>query len=153
MIVPLKLAVSVDEAADSLGMSVAHFKTHVLPSVRIVVTGDPGEEVTSIMYADLQRWADRNGKPEPPPRRTAPQAVYFAVLGPIVKIGVSAGPQKRVDSYHGAVMVASEAGGRGREQQLHAAFAEHHATREWFHLATPVRAYIEALPTFTGWPS
>jgi excisionase family DNA binding protein len=50
-----KLAVSIAEAADLLGVSADHFRRHVLPDLRIVRSG----RLRLIPVAELEGWLDR----------------------------------------------------------------------------------------------
>lgn len=68
--------------------------------------------------------------------------VYFARLGPLVKIGISKNPHKRVRDLLGPELVAWEVGGRKREQNLHRAFRRHHLKGEWFYLRGGLAAYV-----------
>jgi excisionase family DNA binding protein len=51
-----RLALSFTEAADSLGMSVDHFRRHVLPDLRVVRTG----RLRLVPHAELDGWIDRH---------------------------------------------------------------------------------------------
>lgn len=51
---PAKLAVSIAEAADLLGMSADHFRRHVLPDLRIVRSG----RLKLVPIAELRTWLD-----------------------------------------------------------------------------------------------
>jgi hypothetical protein len=51
-----KLAVSIAEAADHLGMSADHFRRHVLPDLRIVRSG----RLRLVPVAELRDWLDRS---------------------------------------------------------------------------------------------
>lgn len=80
------------------------------------------------------------------------QVVYFAALGSLVKIGISTDPEKRVASL-AAELVATEPGGRKREGELHRRFDAARERMEWFRPTADLRCYVEALPTFAGWPA
>lgn len=85
-------------------------------------------------------------------KRRGKQSVYFAKLGSLVKIGISVNPETRVQSI-GAVLVATEPGGRAREMELHSQFGEARERLEWFREHDALIAYVESLETFTGWPA
>ena len=51
-----RLALSFAEAADSLGMSVDHFRRHVLPDLRVVRSG----RLRLVPIAELDGWIERN---------------------------------------------------------------------------------------------
>jgi hypothetical protein len=51
-----RLALSFAEAADSLGMSVDHFRRHVLPDLRVVRSG----RLRLVPIAELDDWIDRH---------------------------------------------------------------------------------------------
>ena len=51
-----RLALSFAEAADSLGMSVDHFRRHVLPELRVIRSG----RLRLVPIAELDGWIDRN---------------------------------------------------------------------------------------------
>lgn len=53
---PGKLAVSIAEAAELIGVSPDHFRRHVLPDLRIVRSG----RLRLIAVAELERWLDRS---------------------------------------------------------------------------------------------
>lgn len=63
--VPVRLALSREDAAAALGMSVRQFEQHVQPHVRVVRCG----ELNLYPIADLERWVDDNAQP-PEPRGT-----------------------------------------------------------------------------------
>lgn len=51
-----RLALTREEAAASLGMSLSAFQTHVQPDLRLIRRGS----LRLIPVAELQRWVDRN---------------------------------------------------------------------------------------------
>jgi len=51
-----RLALSIAEAADSLGMSADHFRRHVLPDLRVVRTG----RLRLIPLAEVDGWLEGN---------------------------------------------------------------------------------------------
>ncbi|HEX4305301.1 MAG TPA: helix-turn-helix domain-containing protein [Solirubrobacterales bacterium] len=53
---PSKLAVSIAEAAEMLGVSADHFRRHVLPDLRIVRSG----RLRLVPIAELRDWLDRS---------------------------------------------------------------------------------------------
>ena len=53
---PSKLAVSIAEAADMLGMSAKHFRRHVLHELRVVRSG----QLRLIPLGELRGWLERN---------------------------------------------------------------------------------------------
>jgi hypothetical protein len=53
---PLRLALTLDESAQALGMSRDHFDAHVRPELRVVRQG----RKVVVPISELQRWLDRN---------------------------------------------------------------------------------------------
>jgi excisionase family DNA binding protein len=51
-----RVALTREEAAASLGLSLSHFKRHVQPHLRIVRSGS----VRLVPVAELERWAERS---------------------------------------------------------------------------------------------
>lgn len=51
-----RVALTREEAAAALGMSLAHFRRHVQPHLRLVRSGS----VRLVPVAELERWADEN---------------------------------------------------------------------------------------------
>ena len=51
-----RIALTREEAAAALGMSLSHFKRHVARELRMVRTGS----VRLVPVAELERWADRS---------------------------------------------------------------------------------------------
>lgn len=70
------------------------------------------------------------------------ELVYFARLGPLIKIGVSKTPLKRCRLLN-AELVHTEKGGRNREEELHAMFAEHRESGEWFWSSAGLERYLK----------
>lgn len=54
---PLRLAVSRNDAAAALGMSLRHFQRHVQPYLRCVYSG----QLRLYPVAELERWIDEQG--------------------------------------------------------------------------------------------
>ncbi len=52
---PERVALTRQEAADSLGVSVDHFERHVLPELRVIRSG----RLVLVPVVELRRWADR----------------------------------------------------------------------------------------------
>jgi excisionase family DNA binding protein len=65
-----RLALTREEAAASLGMSVSHFERHVQPTMRVVRSG----QIVLVPVAEVERWLQRNAHlvvdPAPPARFT-----------------------------------------------------------------------------------
>ncbi len=63
-----RLALTREEAAASLGMSVSHFERHVQPSMRVVRSG----QIVLVPMSELERWLRGNAhlvfEPSPPQR-------------------------------------------------------------------------------------
>lgn len=88
------------------------------------------------------------------------QQVYFIRCEGFVKIGISADPQKRLETIQrsgngtlappinlaGSHIAATESGGRGRERELHRKFARLRVVGEWFKEDDELRSYIDSLP-------
>jgi hypothetical protein len=53
-----RTTLTLDEAAASLGVSLSHFRRHVLLELRIVYSGN----VRLIPVAELYRWADKQAR-------------------------------------------------------------------------------------------
>jgi hypothetical protein len=51
-----RVTLTIREAADSLGVSEASFRRHILPSLRVV---SAGPRLTLIRVAELDRWAEK----------------------------------------------------------------------------------------------
>jgi hypothetical protein len=52
-----RISLTLEEAAASLGMSLAHFRRHVLPDLKIVRSG----ALRVVSIRELERWVDREG--------------------------------------------------------------------------------------------
>lgn len=52
-----RVALTREEAADALGMSVDHLERHVLPHLRVIRSG----RLVLISLKELERWCDENG--------------------------------------------------------------------------------------------
>lgn len=63
----VRLSLSRQQAADALGMSLAHFKRHVQPQVRCVYSG----KLRLYPVRELERWLAENEGPRP---QTRPEA-------------------------------------------------------------------------------
>lgn len=63
----VRLSLSRKQAADALGMSLAHFKRHVQPQVRCVYSGN----LRLYPVRELERWLIENAGPGP---QTRPEA-------------------------------------------------------------------------------
>lgn len=50
-----RVALTLEESARSLGVSVSHFRRHIAPELRVIRSGS----VRLVPLAELQRWADR----------------------------------------------------------------------------------------------
>ena len=53
-----RTALTLEEAAASLGVSLSHFRRHVLPELRVIYSGN----VRLVPVADLAHWADRQAR-------------------------------------------------------------------------------------------
>jgi hypothetical protein len=51
-----RVALTLEEAAAALGMSLSHFRRHVLPFVKVIRSGS----CRLVPIAELERWADQN---------------------------------------------------------------------------------------------
>lgn len=51
-----RAALTLEEAAASLGVSLSHFRRHIAPGLRIIRSGS----VRLVPVAELVRWADRS---------------------------------------------------------------------------------------------
>jgi hypothetical protein len=51
-----RFALTAEEAAASLGMSLSHFRRHVLPFLKVIRSGS----VRVVPVAELERWASEN---------------------------------------------------------------------------------------------
>lgn len=77
-----------------------------------------------------------------------PKAVYFIVVGDVVKIGVSSDLQKRVLALktglaHQIDAIYVDAGVSLSEKTLHEKFKTHRMEGEWFILADEIKEYID----------
>jgi AraC-like DNA-binding protein len=65
-----RLALTREETAASLGMSVSHFERHVQPAMRVVRSG----QIVLVPVSEVERWLQRNAhlvlEPVGPPRLT-----------------------------------------------------------------------------------
>jgi hypothetical protein len=53
-----RTALTLEEAAASLGVSLSHFRRHVLPHLRVIYSGN----TRLVAVAELAGWADRQAK-------------------------------------------------------------------------------------------
>lgn len=51
-----RVALTLEEAASSIGVSLAHFRRHVLPDLRVIRSGS----ARLVPLAELQAWVDRS---------------------------------------------------------------------------------------------
>lgn len=101
----------------------------------------PTREAAEAAADDLRR---RLGAGERQPRRVLPDPlVYFARLGPLVKIGVSVSPEVRAKEF-AAVVVRTEEGGYFRETLLHREFAHLRVSGEWFRCEGELADYLSS---------
>jgi hypothetical protein len=77
--------------------------------------------------------------------RRHPPIVYYMRLGNLVKIGFTANLTNRMGSIRPQELMVTEPGGREREQERHAQFADLKAHGEWFRLESPLTEHIEAV--------
>ena len=64
-----RLALTREEAAASLGMSVSHFERHVQPTMRVVRSG----QIVLVPVSEVERWLQRQRAP----RRRPPAPARF----------------------------------------------------------------------------
>lgn len=101
---------------------------------------------TAELYASRLRHdiaAGRIAEPRREPREDE-RLVYFGRVGPLVKIGISFRPGSRCSSL-GAELLATEQGGRRREEELHRRFHRHHVRAEWFEASPEILEYVRRL--------
>jgi hypothetical protein len=53
-----RTALTLEEAAASLGVSLSHFRRHILPELRVIYSGN----VRLVPLADLAQWADKQAR-------------------------------------------------------------------------------------------
>jgi hypothetical protein len=53
-----RTALTLEEAAASLGVSLSHFRRHILPELRVIYSGN----VRLVPVADLAHWADKQAR-------------------------------------------------------------------------------------------
>jgi hypothetical protein len=75
--------------------------------------------------------------------------VYFALSGRRVKIGISKNPRERLKSirtgsYSKVNIYYVTPGGREKEKELHALFAQYRVNGEWFIYAKEIQDWIAA---------
>lgn len=78
-------------------------------------------------------------------RREDASQVYFMRHDRIIKIGYSVDPPRRAVSLAGAVILATEPGGRREEEATHARFAHLRVHGEWFSPGPDLIEYINKL--------
>ena len=115
-----------------------------------------GEELTEQERADLAeaerefhdhaRFSTERERAE----RKSASRVYFMRHDRIIKIGFSIDPAKRSQSLAGAVILATEPGGRRDEEALHARFCHLRLHGEWFSPGPDLIEYINRLRAKTG---
>lgn len=55
-----RLALTKQEAAKALGISVDHFERHVLPDIRVIRTGRGQRKLMLVPMRELERWVDEH---------------------------------------------------------------------------------------------
>ena len=65
---PPRLTLSINEAANALGVSRDHLERHILNDLRVIYSG----RRRLIPITELQRWAEREAVAIPRPNRTVP---------------------------------------------------------------------------------
>lgn len=78
--------------------------------------------------------------------------VYYLLVGGLLKIGWTGSLNERMRGYPpDAQLLATEPGSKETERERHQQFRKYlSARREWFTPGPELRAYIEALPTYTA---
>lgn len=87
-------------------------------------------------------WREILGVTLPEPEPPAPSWVYFLRRGDRIKIGFTTDPATRFTVLRADEVLHVEPGDTGHERALHAMFAQHWITGEWFRPAPALLDYI-----------
>lgn len=111
---------------------------------RIRLPDDPGTARFKVAYMEAA-----NGDAMPRPRRAAKHSVvYFVRSANAIKIGVTTDLGKRIASIQTSTpypveLIAAIPGDKALESELHATFANHRTSGEWFRLSPDIVAWLQ----------